>query len=152
MAGLNISQVRTSVKDALSKAAFARKVAVHAYDPYTDPEAHHQYPCVIISIGDDGINYRTTFGAAGVAQLVLRLEVRTPDGPDGEKMMDDLLGAGDGATSSLFDALANDETLGGVVGSAVALSVTAPRRFTNGTNNYWSATYSLTVNQPRSAA
>jgi hypothetical protein len=150
MAGLNISQVREAVKKALSGAAFARTVAVHAYDPHTDPEAHHQYPCVIMSIGDDGIQYRTTFGARGVAQLALRLEVRTPDGPDGEKMMDDLLSAGTGATSSLFDALAADETFAGTIASGVALSVTAPRRLTNGTSNYWSATYTLTVNQPRS--
>lgn len=148
--GLNIGNTREALKATIVKAGLARDIAIHAYDPYLEAEAHHQFPAIVISIADNGIEYRRTMGAHGIASLTLLLEIRTQDGPDGERVMDDLLNAGTGTSSSLFDAIASDPTLGGVVADAVALSVTSPRRMSNGTTTFWSARMALTVTQPRS--
>lgn len=150
--GFNLRAIRKAVQDTLRLAPIARTVAFHAYDPFNDPAGHHQLPAVIISIADDGIKYRGTFGAAGLASVVLQLEVRTQDGPDGEAMMDDLLSAGTGADSSLFDALTADPTFGGVISVGTTLESSSPKRMKNESMTFWSATFKLTCHQPRSAA
>jgi hypothetical protein len=153
MAGLNPAAVREAVKAQLDNAGLARTVAVHLYHPGgDDDDAITQYPCIIIGWADSA-DYRETFGAQGIASLPLELDIRTQaaDPRSAEKALDDLLAAGTGADSSIFDALDADVTLDATV-SVSQITMTQrpePQRTPNGVL-YWSARLSLACRMPRS--
>jgi hypothetical protein len=149
MAGLIPRTIREAVKKTIDQAGLGRTVAVHAYAPTVDPDAVSQYPCILIGWADPA-NYRLTFGAQGIASLPLELEIRTQsaDGISAEMALDDLLAAGTGSGSSIWDALDTDRTLGGVVTAATTLVMSSPPRPQG--DGRWSASLVLTAHAARS--
>ena len=155
MAGLNIGTIRTAIKTVLDLSSIARDVAVYAYAPGPDPDVVPGYPAVLIGHGNAGVDYMLTFGSRGLTQMDLEIEVRTASGDGGmsaERVLDDLLSAGTGTTSSIFDALNTDPTFGGVCTSVVT-KVSPPRPIRPAGPGtpvmFWAATFTLTINQPR---
>jgi len=148
MAGLIPKTIREAVKRTIAEAGLGRTVAVHAYAPTADADAVAQYPCVLIGWADPA-QYRVTFGAQGIASLPLELEIRTQsaDGVSAEMALDDLLAAGAGAGSSIWDALDSDATLGGAVRTSTCEMTAPPRPLGDGR---WSATLVLTAHAARS--
>ena len=148
MAGLIPRTIREAVKATIDSAGLGRSVAVHAYAPTVDPDAVSQYPCILIGWADPA-NYRLTFGAQGIASLPLELEIRTQsaDGISAEMALDDLLAAGTGAGSSIWDALDSDATLGGAVRTSTCVPSSPPRPQGDGR---WSASIVLTAYAARS--
>lgn len=151
MAGLVIGTIRTALKTRLDAASMTRSVAVFDYAP-DDPDAITQYPCIVIRHASP-IDYAVTFGPAGIAELPLLVEVRAQaaDGRSAEKVLDDLLSAGTGATSSVYDAIMGDVTLGGACRTLriVAASPPTPRQTPQG-KPYWSTSYTVTISASRS--
>lgn len=149
--GVRIRALREAIKATLDAAPIARTIAVHAYRPAWTADQIHQYPCLIIG-HDAAVGYRLTFGARGQAEVRLKLEVRTEssDCISAEMALDDLLSAGTGADSSIFDALTADPTFGGACASSVALTATPPRPMQDGEARYWSSTIALTCQMSRS--
>ena len=148
MAGLIPRTIREAVKKTIDSAGLGRSVAVHAYAPTVDPDAVSQYPCILIGWADPA-DYRLTFGAQGIASLPLELEIRTQsaDGISAEMALDDLLAAGTGAGSSIWDALDSDSTLGGAVARTICVMSAPPRPQGDGR---WSASLVLTAHAARS--
>jgi hypothetical protein len=153
MAGLAIQTIREAVKTLIDGYGITPTAAVHAYPPFITADNTQQYPCVLITHAAAGTEYATTFGPKGVAQLSLMLEIRTnaADPVSSAIAMDALLSAGTGATRSVFDAVASDPTLGGLVSTSSMLDITqSPTLFQGDGVVYWSAKLALTVYQPRS--
>jgi len=154
MAGLDIKATRNAIATVLEAASIGQDVAVYAYSPGPDPDIVTGSPAILIGHAP-GTDYRLTFGARGLAQLKLEIEIRctSADGVSAELALDDLLNAGTGATSSIFDALTADPTFGGVVGNSELSDPTPPRPVRPGGSGpvaYWSASFTLTIYQPRS--
>lgn len=150
MAGLHIPTIRTALKTRLDAATMTRPVAV--YDYVDDPDAVTQYPFIFMGHAEP-IGYEITFGSQGIAELPLRVEVRAQaaDNRSAEKVLDDLLSAGTGATSSLYDAINADRTLGGACRTLLIESASPPQpRTTANGINYWSASYTLKIQASRS--
>lgn len=149
MEGLHPVTVREALQAAIQNAGLDKTVAVHAYDPGAP---HHQYPALIIGHGT-GVDYAITFGPRGIAVLNLQVEIRTSavEPAGGGRQLDELLAAGTGANSSVFDALRSDPTLGGVVGDCTVKSATPPRYVDDESGTYWTSTLPITVHQARSA-
>lgn len=150
MAGLVIGTIRAALKTRLDAATMTRSVAV--YDYCDDRDAVTQYPCIFIGHADP-IEYAVTYGAQGIAQMSFEVEVRTQaaDNRSAEKVLDDLLSAGTGATSSLYDAICADRTLGGTCHTLTVVAATPPRKgVANGGTIYWSSTYTVTIAASRS--
>lgn len=151
MAGLLPKVIRQAIVDTIRSAGVSRPLALYAYRPVTgDPT---EYPCVIVSHAR-GADYATTFGAAGIAELPLQVEIRTQatDGTSGEMALDDLMSAGLGSDSSIYDALDADRTLGGKVATFIVAGIEQPeeRVLRDGTSTYWRGAFVLAIKQPRS--
>lgn len=152
MAGLIPRTVREALAQQLTN-NLQMVIGVHAYAPGSDPDFVPAYPAILIGHAD-GTDYALTFGARGIAQMSLEVEVRTASGDNGvsaEMAADDLFAAGTGANSSVYDALMTDVTLGGVVSTLKVESVSPPRPIDT-TSGRWSFTYTVSVYAPRSAA
>lgn len=151
MAGLVPATVRAAIKSTLDAASISRALAIYAYRPFWTADQFTQYPCLIIGYDTD-TEYMGTFGPHGLAELHLRLELRTEssDCISAEMAMDAFLAAGTGADSSVFDALLADPTFGGVVGSSIARTATPPRPLEESGVRYWSSFIPLTVYASRS--
>lgn len=149
MAGLNPEAVREALAQQLAN-NIQRGVGVHAYAPMIDPNDVPAYPAILIGHADPSTQYEVTFGPRGIATMHLEVEVRTQsaDGVSAERLLDQLWAAGDGQSSSVFDALNTARDLGGVVSTMTIVSARAPRPLGNGV---WSAAYVVAVHQPRSS-
>jgi hypothetical protein len=152
MPGIDLAAVRAAIKDQLDNASLwistsggsMLELAVYAYRS----SAGLQYPCAIIGYASGGdINYAASFSNDGLMSFPLQVEIRTnaADGESAEKAMDLFLGAGTGATNSVFAALWSDMTFGGTVGNGTALTCSVPQQRTDGTTTYWSATFTLNI-------
>lgn len=150
MAGLIPKVIRQAIVDTVKRSAVSRPLALHAYKPITGEPT--EYPCLLVSHAT-GADYATTFGAAGIAEMPFRVEIRcqSADGISGEMALDDLMAAGTGADSSIYDALNADRTLGGKVATYTVVDVEQPEERTSpdGTD-YWRGAFVLSIKQPRS--
>ena len=81
-------------------------------------------PSIQVVAAAEHIAYIGTMGANGVGDMMLELLVSTSSQDDESEMrlLCELLSAGTGYESSLFDAVHSDRTLGGVVTDAVVLA------------------------------
>lgn len=149
MAGLVIGTIRTALKTRLDAASMTRAVAV--YDYVDDRDAVTQYPCIFIGHADP-VDYAITFGSAGIAELPLEVEVRAQaaDQRSAEKVLDDLLSAGTGATSSVYDAINADRTLGGACRTLTVVAASPPRPGSNQNGVYWTTSYTIKIYASRS--
>lgn len=153
MAGLNITDVRDTIKRNLDSAGLSRTVETFARDPFPPDFGILPDRCVILSHDDPGPEYQGTFGASALTTLHLSLEVRTwsAEGREvAEREMDDLLSVGTGSAVSLFDALSVTPTLG--LGTDVDVHIgdpSAPRLLNNSMTTYWSARIPLTIRTKR---
>lgn len=96
---------------------------VNVYGGYVPPTPTP--PAVIVKPADDYINPQLTFNRPTVEIHVEIWLLTDPGmGTDGQRLADQFMSIGAGQTNSMFDALAGDPTLGGVVD---ALAVTAMR-------------------------
>jgi len=148
MAGLNPKAVREALAAQL-KNNIQRGIGVHAYAPMLDPDGVPSYPVILIGHAQESTDYALTFGSQGIAEMHLEVEVRThsADGRSGEEALDDLFAAGSGASSSVYDALMSDVTLGGLTHTLRVVDVRAPRSLGDGR---WSAGWVIAVCQARS--
>lgn len=146
MAGINPRAVREAIQASIRAAGMSRDVAVYAYPPES-----LAYPAVTIGWAQG--DYAITFGAAGIAQMRFAVDVRTTAAEidSAAIALDDLLSAGTGAASSVYDALTADPTFGAAVGGSAVTDFTPPRRSqaVDGTPE-WVATFVVTATQPRS--
>lgn len=151
MAGLIPKVIRQAIVDTLGSAGISRPLALYPYKPITGEPT--EYPCVIVSHAN-GANYATTFGDKGIAEMPLRVEIRalSADGSSGEMVLDDLMAAGTGADSSIYDALDADRTLGNKVATYTVVNIEQPeeRPMRDGTSTYWRGAFVLSIKQPRS--
>lgn len=154
--GLSPEAARAAIKTTLESAL--SDVTVWDYAPNADPDdVLDAYPCVLVRHsrrpytlpGGDRTGYAGTFGPRGLATMSFDLELRTQsaDGITAERLLDGYVAAGTGATCSMWDALAGDTTLGGVVGGSTVSDFAPPRPLGSGV---WSATWTLTVHQRKS--
>ena len=148
MAGLNPKAVREKLAEQLAN-NIQRGIGVHPYAPMLDADAVPSYPVILIGHAQESTDYALTFGPQGIAEMHLEVEVRThsADGKSGEIALDDLFAAGSGASSSVYDALLSDVTLGGQCRSLRVVSVRPPRPLGDGV---WSAAYIVAIYQARS--
>lgn len=150
MAGLVRSVIRQAIVDTVRRSAVARPLAMYAYKPITGEPT--EYPCLLVSWAD-GANYASTFGAAGLAEIAVSVELRaqSADSLSGEQVLDALMDAGTGADSSVYDALNADRTLGSKVATFTVLDIEQPEERTSpdGTT-YWRGAFILSIKQPRS--
>lgn len=149
MAGLNPAAVREALAQQLAN-NIQHGVGVHAYAPSFDPNDVPDEDGRIGGHAENSTQYEVTFGPRGIATMHLEVEVRTQsaDGVSAERLLDELWAAGDGQSSSVFDALNTDRDLGGVVSTMTIVGARAPRPLGNGV---WSAAYVVAVHQPRSS-
>ena len=151
MAGLVPKVIREAIVNTLRSSAISRPLALYAYKPVTGEPM--EYPCVLVSHAT-GADYATTFGDRGIAEMPMRVEIRSTstDGISGEMILDELMAAGTGADSSVYDALTADRTLGAKVATFTVLDVEQPneRLFSDGTSAYWVGAFVLSIKQPRS--
>ena len=91
---------------------------------YAWPMRTPDYPSVSVWPGPEYIAYIGTFGANGIADMMLELVIEHSAADDESefKWIADLLAAGTGFSASLADAVMSDRTLGGVVDDAVVLT------------------------------
>lgn len=110
---LNLEAIHRALA-AQIRAGIARDTNVYPF-PVEDP----QYPCV--SIYPDSIDYFTSFGPNGTADLNLRLklEVSADSAESAAIKVCDYLSVGTGNGSSIIDAVHADRTLGGIVDDCV---------------------------------
>lgn len=147
MAGLNIIAVREAIADQL-KAAQIEGLSVYAYDPGDPPS----YPAAIVQHAGAG-DYATTFGAQGVAEVTMRVQLRAnaAESESAERTLDALLSAGTGASRSVFDVLDADRTFGGTVSTFTISDVAWPTQTNDQAGNpIWIASISFSIKQPRS--
>lgn len=148
MAGLNPGTIRTAIKAQIDAASISRALTVYDYPPETVA-----YPCVAILHADESPDYAVTFGPSGIASMPFVVDIRTTsaDGVSAAKALDDLLTAGTGSTSSVFDALNADHTLGGAIRSFTWSGYTPPqiREDVNGAR-FMSASFVLLCHVSRS--
>lgn len=112
---LNLETIHRALADQL-RANLARDTAVNAFDiPPTT------YPSITVYPDPAGyLQYLSTFGGNGYVDLRLRLKLEVDS--DNESVfikICDYLSAGAGFTSSIWDAIRIDKTLGGVVEDCV---------------------------------
>jgi len=148
MAGLTPKLVREALQKQLAN-NLSRDVGVHAYAPLLDVREFTGYPAILISHAPESTDYALTFGSQGIAEMHLLVEAFTdsPDGVSAEMALDDLFAAGSGASSSVYDALMSDVTLGGLTHTLRVVDVRAPRSLGDGR---WSAGWVIAVCQARS--
>lgn len=111
--------------------AIHRALAAQVADYITDdwnvaPWPFSGEPLDLIEVwpGDDYINYWSTFGPNGKADLMvrLRLQIAAGDAETAFKKITRALSVGTGHGTSLVDAVMSDPTLGGTVANAIALT------------------------------
>lgn len=150
MAGLIPRTVREALAQQLTN-NLQRVVGVHAYAPNgNDPDAVPGYPAILIGHAPD-TDYQITFGAQGIAKLLLQVEARTwsaDNGMSAEIALDDLFAIGTGANSSVYDAIMLDPTLGSTVENIEYVDVSPCRPISEGR---WSFTHTIAVYARRSA-
>jgi hypothetical protein len=109
--GMNLTKIRTELA---AQIAANTQRAVHAY-PYP-PGTPGELPAVVIRSGETYINYFVTLGDE--ADVGLILDIMAPcraSLEDGLRVLDELLSSGVGLPASVFDAIEDDPTLGGLV-------------------------------------
>lgn len=148
MAGLTPKAVREALAAQIA-GNVQRGIGMHAYAPLIDTEEAPAYPAGIIGHAQEGTDYALTFGPDGIAEMHLEISFYThsADGKSAEQALDDLIAAGDGAGSSIYDALMADVTLGGIVRTLRVVNFRPPRSLGNGK---WGASYIIAIYQARS--
>ena len=148
MAGLDPGAIRTAIKTQLGAASISRAITVYDYPP----EAC-SYPCIAILHAGESADYAVTFGATGIASMAFRVEIRTTsaDGISAAKALDDLISAGTGADSSVYDALNADHTLSGAIRTFTFTGFSPPqiREDVTGTR-FMAASFTITCHASRS--
>ncbi len=131
--------------------AIADQLGPTGLNCYALPTPARVLPCIDIMPGSPFVGYQRSFGANGLAEVAFDLTVVLPvtaGWDDAYTRMFRLLGTGD--ESSIFDLLAADPTLGGVVGDATALTVMRPQsEITTTGESLLTAVFPLTVREYR---
>jgi hypothetical protein len=120
-----LSTIREALAAQIRAAGWARQFTVYPYDA-----GGIDYPAVVISLAvDDPIDWVVSFGAGarlGTVRMRLRLLIPADSSPETAlRALDDVLSQGDAERSSVADTIFDDPTLGGVVDSVTALSVSS---------------------------
>jgi len=144
MAGLHPRIIREAVASSIRAAGLAKEVGVFAYEPPT--WAHPNSVTIYHAAGSD---YAVTFGATGLASLALEVRIRCTAAmrEEAERALDDLLAAGTGAGSSVWDALNADRTFSAAVRTFEFIDYRPPT-FTD--DDALEASYVILVHQARS--
>lgn len=125
---LDLAATAEAIVTALKAGVDTTRVTVRAF-----PEEGMETDAVI-GVRCTGVAYRRSFSASGIAELTwaLDVDVACPAGVgDSWRLLYDLMGTGN--ANSIFDAIAADPTLGGVVQAAVAQDVTIAEGAPSGT-------------------
>lgn len=123
MAGLALQPIRVALAAQIA-AYLERPTSVHPYE-----HGDYRRPAIIIRDrpGDDQIEYFSTMGGAGYADVWFELTLEVSAGQLASALiaMDDYKSVGTGNLSSVVDAIHSDRTLGGLVADCTCLAASA---------------------------
>lgn len=143
----------TVIADAVAAAIEAAGFDTDTLNIYSHPEADPELPALIVWPGASPfITYQDTFGPRGVITTNWRIELRVSIASDEGNAYRTMYGfLGVGTSTSVFDVLAADTTLDGLVDVTNSLEVSTVRRVSEDRAPHISADFPLSCTQRRSA-
>jgi hypothetical protein len=112
MAGLNLQAIHEALANQI-QSYVGRQTNVAAF-----PDGSSNYPMITVFSDPSGyVDPYSTFSGNGYAEVMLRVKVEVDAVDDSSKCIKilDYLSVGTGNTSSVFDAIRSDHTLGGLI-------------------------------------
>ena len=122
--GLTIGTIREALADQIDN------YLERDSNVYARPVGDVQYPAITVDFPDgEYVDYQETMTGYGVSavRFIIVVETAGMDREAASIAIDDYTSAGQGNTSSIFDAILSDVTLGGVVATTMVSSPTVDR-------------------------
>lgn len=120
---LNLTAIREALADQI-QAGISEEISCF---PYNTPKTG---TCIVIREPDQYVGYHETFGANGIAdvQLIVDLVVSAMS-EDAQRLLDEMRSSGLGMTNSVIDAIEADKTLNGTVSDCIVRSSTGAQLY-----------------------